>query len=97
LRRCPVHKENDPRFRESVEISGYRKELSRMELGMKRKVLEALGTGEKAVPEVAAALGITEHEAMWWMMGFVRYGYVAVSERANAEGYFTYRAAEGRE
>lgn len=85
------------RFGESAEIAGYRKELSRMELGMKRRVLEALGVEEKTIPEVAQALGITTHEAMWWMMGFVRYGYVKASERANGDGYFTYRAVEGRE
>ena len=88
-----MHKEKDRRFEESIEISGYRKELSRMELGMKRRILEALGTEERTIPEVAEALGITTHEAMWWMMGFVRYGYVTVSERANADGYFTYRSA----
>jgi len=92
-----VRKTDDPRFKESVRISGYRKELSRMELGMKRRVLSALGTEQKTVPEVAEALGITTHEAMWWMMGFVRYGYVTVSERANEEGYFTYKAAGRKE
>ncbi len=92
-----MSKENDPRFRESVEISGYRKELSRMELGMKRKVLEALRGGAETIPDVADALGITTHEAMWWMMGFVRYGYATVSERANADGFFIYRAAGGKE
>ena len=66
----------------------------RMELGMKRRFVDLLREEPRTIPETAAALGITEHEAMWWMMGFVRYGYVTVSERANEDGYFTYRAAE---
>lgn len=92
-----MSREDDKRFRDNIEISGYRRELSRMELGMKRGMLEALGSEERTIPEVAKTLGITTHEAMWWMMGFVRYGYVTVSERANADGYFTYKVAEERE
>jgi predicted ArsR family transcriptional regulator len=91
-----VRNEDDPRFRESVGISGYRRELARMELGMKRRFIDTLRKGPKTIPQVADELGITEHEAMWWMMGFVRYGYVTVSERANEEGYFVYQAAEGK-
>jgi hypothetical protein len=92
-----VRNADDRRFGGSIEISGYRWELSRMELGMKRAFLDLLRDGPRTVPEIAGELGITEHEAMWWMMGFVRYGYVTVSERANEDGYFTYRAAEGKE
>lgn len=80
----------DRRFEQSVEISGYRRELSRRELGMRRRVLECLRDGPKTVPEVAAALHVTAHEAMWWVMGFVRYGFLSPSARANEEGYFTY-------
>jgi len=92
-----VRSADDRRFRESVGISGCRRELARMELGMKRTFIDLLRDGPGTVPEIAGELGITEHEAMWWMMGFVKYGHVAVSERANEDGYFTYRRAEGEE
>jgi hypothetical protein len=88
---------NDPRFQESAGVSGYRRELSRAELGMKRRILAALSGGPKTVPEVAEAIGVTTHEAMWWMMGFVRFGYISSSERANEDGYFTYRIAGSEE
>ncbi len=88
---------DDRRFGESVAIAGHRRELARMELGMKRRFLDLLKEGPRTVPEAARALGITEHEAMWWMMGFVRYGHVTASERANEDGYFIYRIAEGKE
>jgi hypothetical protein len=88
-----VDRSDDPRFAESVRVSGYRRELARGELGMKKKILAALSGGPKTVPEVADAVGVTAHEAMWWMMGFVRFGYISSSERANEEGYFTYRLA----
>jgi hypothetical protein len=82
------------RFERSVEITGYRRKVSRMELGMRRRIRACLGGGPKTVPEVAAELGVTTHEAMWWMMGFVRYGDIIQSERANAEGYYTYQNVE---
>lgn len=87
-----MSEQGDRRFERSVEISGYRRKLSRNELGMKRLVLECLADGPKTVPEIAAALGVTTHEAMWWVMGFVRYGYISPSERADADGYYTYEA-----
>jgi hypothetical protein len=88
---------DDPRFLESTRVSGYRRELARGELGMKKRILAALSGGPKTVPEVADALGVTTHEAMWWMMGLVRYGYVSPSERANEDGYFAYRIAGSEE
>jgi hypothetical protein len=87
-----VSEARDPRFERSVEITGYRRKVSRGEHGMRRKILECLGGGPKTVPEIAAALGVTTHEAMWWVMGFVRYGYISPSERADADGYYTYEA-----
>lgn len=82
----------DPRFEQSVEISGYRRKVSRIELGMRKRILECLGDGPKTVPEIAVAVGVTTHEAMWWVMGFVRYGFLSPSERANENGYYTYEA-----
>lgn len=82
----------DLRFERSVEITGYRRKVSRGELGMRERILECLGGGSKTVPEIAADVGVTTHEAMWWVMGFVRYGYISTSERANADGYYTYEA-----
>jgi hypothetical protein len=89
-----VSEPTESRFERSVEVDGYRRKVSRLELGMRRKVQDYLKEGPKTVPEVAAALGVTTHEAMWWMMGFNRYGYIVQSERANSDGYYTYENAE---
>ncbi len=87
-----MSEQGDRRFERSVEISGYRRKVSRGEFGMRKRILESLDDGPKTVPEIAAAVGVTTHEAMWWVMGFVRYGFISPSERANADGYFTYEA-----
>jgi len=80
------------RFPESVLISGDRVEISRMETGMRERILGALREGPKTVPEIAEALGIEKREAMWWVMGCWRYGYLAPEEKATDEGYFRYSA-----
>ena len=77
-------------FEQSVEISGYRRKLSRRELAMRRDVLECLADGPKTIPEIARSLDVSTHEVMWWVMGFVRFGYIKASERADADGYYTY-------
>ena len=87
-----MSEQGDRRFERSVEISGYRRKVSRGEFGMRKRIRESLDDGPKTVPEIAAAVGVTTHEAMWWVMGFVRYGFISPSERANADGYFTYEA-----
>lgn len=82
------------RFPESAAIAGYRTVVSRKEPGMKRKILDSLEDGPKTVPEVAELLGIPLHEAMWWMMGYVRYGYVSPTGDVTEDGYYRYALAE---
>lgn len=81
-------------FPESVRIKGEGKETSRRESAMRASILKILEDGPKSVPEIADALGIKPHEAMWWVMGCWRYGYIAPDERPSAEGYFSYRLVE---
>jgi hypothetical protein len=52
--------------------------------------------GPKTIPEIAAALGVTTHEATWWTMGYVRYGYLRATEEVTEEGYFKYSIVEGK-
>lgn len=76
-------------------ISGARMEISRMETGMRARILDVLKEGPKTVPEIAEALDIETGEAMWWVMGCWRYGYVKPEEKVTGEGYYRY-AAVGR-
>ncbi len=85
------------RFPESIAISGRRLETARQEFAARKKVLGLLAEkGPLTVPEVARALGVTATEANWWLMGFVRYGKVKASEKADDEGYYHYFPAEGK-
>jgi len=88
--------QSDTRFPESTAIRGARRQIARQEFGMRKKILDLLRGGPKTVPEVAQALGLEPHEAMWWMMGFVRYGYLRATEEVTEDGYYKYALAEGK-
>ncbi|MDD4857069.1 MAG: MarR family transcriptional regulator [Candidatus Krumholzibacteria bacterium] len=84
------------RFPESAAIRGEQRQIARQEFAMRKRILELLSGGSKTVPEVAHALGLKPHEAMWWMMGYVRYGYVRPTGEVTDEGYDRYEIAEGK-
>ncbi len=84
------------RFPESLAIRGERRETARQEFAMKRAVLECFRGGPKTIPEVARALGIDQHEATWWIMGYVRYGFLRATEEVTEDGYYRYAIVEGR-
>ena len=86
----------EERFPESVGIQGERRETARQEFAMRKRILDALRDGPKTVPEVAKALGMKPHEATWWMMGYVRYGYIRATEEVTDEGYYKYALVEGK-
>jgi predicted transcriptional regulator len=83
------------RFPESVSIIGARRETARQEFASRKKILDLLrDKGPLTVPEVARELGIPTAEANWWLMGFLRYGKVKASEKADDEGYYRYSFIE---
>ena len=86
----------DTRFPESAAIRGERRQIARQEFGMRKRILDLLRGGPRTVPEVAAALGLERHEAMWWMMGFVRYGNLRATEEVTEDGYYRYELVEGK-
>jgi hypothetical protein len=63
---------------------------------MRRLILEALEAGPLTVPEIASAIGQTETDVMWWVMGCVRYSYVEPTGETTPDGYHKYGLA-GRE
>ncbi len=87
----------EERYPESAAVKGERRQIARAEHGMRRRVLALLRGGAKTVPEVASALGISAYEAHWWMMGYVRYGFVRATEEVTEEGYYKYAIVEGKE
>ena len=86
----------ESRFPESAALKGELRQIARQEYTMRRRILDILRSGPKTIPEVAAGAGITPHEATWWLMGYVRYGFVAATEEVSDEGYYKYRIVEGK-
>ena len=66
-------------------------EIARDEMAWRRRIREALGPGPQTVPAVARALRAPTEEVMYWMMSLRKYGQLAESEEADADGYYEYR------
>lgn len=85
------------RFPESVLIGGRRRETARQEFAVRQRVLDLLRErGSVTVPEIAGELGLPTAEVTWWLMGYVRYGRVKASEKADDEGYYRYSLVAGK-
>jgi len=85
------------RFPEEISIIGSKRETARQEFTARKKILDLLQEkGPLTVPEVARALGISTHEANWWLMGFWRYNKVKAGEKADDQGYYQYSLVEGQ-
>lgn len=91
-----MSREPETKFPESAAIKGERRQIARQEFGMRKRILDCFRDGPTTAPEVAAALGITAHEATWWIMGYARYGFLAATEEVTDEGYYKYRLVEGK-
>ena len=70
------------------------REIVREEPLMRDRILDVLADGPHTVPEIAAAIGRPTHEAMFWVMGMRRYGYLREIKEVTPEGYFRYQAVE---
>ena len=70
------------------------REIIREEPLMRSRILEVLSDGPHTVPEIAEALGRPAHEAMYWVMGLRRYGWIREVKEPTPEGYFRYQAVE---
>jgi DNA-binding IclR family transcriptional regulator len=57
------------------------------------RILAALADGPRSVPELAAELGVPAHEALLWVMGMRRYGYLREVKASDRDGYFRYEPA----
>jgi hypothetical protein len=68
------------------------REIVRDEPLVRDRILDLLRAGPLTVPEVAVGLACPPEEAMYWMMGMRKYGYVAELAGPTDEGYFRYEA-----
>ena len=69
------------------------REVIREEPIMHRRILDAVAGEPHTVPEIAAELGVPNHEALLWVMGMRRYGYLREVQGSAADGYFLYEPA----
>ncbi len=74
------------------------REVIREEPFMRSRILDFCAEEAHTVPEIAQAIGRPSHEAMFWVMGMRRYGWIRELKDATPEGYFRYLAvpAEAR-
>lgn len=63
------------------------REIVREEPLMRGPILEALAEGPRTVPEIAAAIGAPENEAMFWVMGMRKYGLLAELPQPDGDRY----------
>lgn len=70
------------------------REIIREEPLMRSRILEILADQGHTVPEIAEALGCPTHEAMYWVMGMRRYGWVREIKEVTPEGYFRYQVVQ---
>jgi predicted Rossmann fold nucleotide-binding protein DprA/Smf involved in DNA uptake len=66
------------------------REVIREETFMRSRILQILAEGPRTVPEIAEQLGAPTHEAMFWVMGMRRYGWLAEIKGNTVDGYFQY-------
>ncbi|MGH2935962.1 MAG: MarR family transcriptional regulator [Gaiellaceae bacterium] len=67
------------------------REIIREEPLMRGRILAAVAEGRCTVPEIAAAIGAPENEAMFWVMGMRKYGLLAELPEADGD-YFRFQA-----
>ena len=75
-----------------TELKREIREIVREEPFMRGRILAVLAEGPHTVPEIAEAIGRPANEAMYWVMGMRRYGWVREVKEAAVDGYFRYQA-----
>jgi len=60
---------------------------------MRRRILAAVADEARSVPDIAAAIGSPADEALVWVMGMRRYGYLREIKGSDADGFFRYEPA----
>ena len=66
------------------------REVIREEPLVRARILAAVSEEARSVPEIAETLGVPTHEALFWVMGMRRFGYLREIKGSDADGYFRY-------
>jgi hypothetical protein len=66
------------------------REVMREEPLVRAQILAVLSAEPRSVPEIADAIGVPAHEALLWVMGMRRFGYLREIKGSDGDGYFRY-------
>lgn len=66
------------------------REVIREEAVWRPRILAAVSSGPKTVPEIAEAIGAPTHEVVFWVMGMRRFGWLSELKDSEEDGYFRY-------
>ncbi len=69
------------------------REVIREEPVMRRRILEAVTAEARTVPEIAELIDVPADEALVWVMGMRRYGYLREVKGSDRDGFFRYEPA----
>lgn len=69
------------------------REVIREEPVMRARILAAVAAEPRTVPDIAEVIGVPPSEALVWVMGMRRYGYLREVKGSDADGYFRYEPA----
>lgn len=69
------------------------REVIREEPLFRAQILASVAVGPRSVPEIADDIGVPTHEALLWVMGMRRFGYLREVKGVDADGYFKYEPA----
>jgi hypothetical protein len=69
-------------------------EIAKDEMIWRDTIRDILRRGPRTVPAVAREINRPASEVMYWMMSLRKYGRIAESEGADAEGFYEYRWVE---
>jgi hypothetical protein len=70
------------------------REVMRDEMIMRDRITALLQDGTKSIPEISEALGVPNHETVFWVMAMRRYGLIEEVGRPDIDGYFQYEFKE---
>jgi hypothetical protein len=66
------------------------REVIREEPIMRRRILELVAQEPQSVPQIATEIGVPTYEALFWVMGMRRFGYLREVKGSDGDGYFRY-------
>ena len=69
------------------------REVIREEPVVRRRIMDVVAIEPRTVPDIADAIGVPAHEALFWVMAMRRYGYLREVKGSDADGYFRYEPA----